>query len=70
VLATYGRVDEIGRLMDSLAAQTCVDFELIFADQNADERVLPFVQRAQAAGWRVQHLRLPEPNLSAARNAG
>jgi len=70
VLATYGRVDEIGRLMDSLAAQTCADFELIFADQNPDERVLPFVERARVAGWRYQHLRLAEPNLSAARNAG
>jgi len=70
VLATFGRVDEIGRLMDSLAAQTCTDFELIFADQNPDDRVLPFVERAKAAGWPCQHLRLPRPNLSAARNAG
>lgn len=70
VLATYGRVDEIGRLMDSLAAQTCADFELIFADQNPDDRVLPFVERAHVAGWQYQHLRLARPNLSAARNAG
>lgn len=70
ILATYGRVDEIGRLLDSLEAQVCQDFELIVADQNPDDRVLPFVQRAQAAGWAVQHLRLSQPNLSAARNAG
>ncbi|MFY7866993.1 glycosyltransferase family 2 protein [Roseateles sp.] len=70
ILATYGRVDEIGRLLDSLQAQTCQDFELIVVDQNPDERVLPFVQRAQAVGWSVQHLRLDRPNLSAARNAG
>lgn len=70
VLATYGRIDEIGRLMDSLQAQTCRDFELIFADQNPDDRVVPFVERARDAGWRYQHLRLEHPNLSAARNAG
>ncbi len=70
VLATYGRVDEIGRLLDSLAAQSCQDFELIVADQNPDDRVQPFVDRAREAGWAVQHLRLPQPNLSAARNAG
>lgn len=70
ILATYGRVDEIGRLLDSLARQTCRDFELIVADQNPDDRVLPYVVRAQQAGWAVQHLRLPTPNLSAARNAG
>lgn len=70
ILATYGRVDEIGRLLDSLQVQTCQDFELIVVDQNPDERVLPFVQRAQAAGWAVQHLRQDRPNLSAARNAG
>ncbi|CAM3809673.1 glycosyltransferase family 2 protein [Roseateles saccharophilus] len=70
ILATYGRVDEIGRLLDSLEAQTCQDFELIVVDQNPDDRVRPFVQRALQAGWQVQHLRLSRPNLSAARNAG
>lgn len=70
ILATYGRVDEIGRLFDSLQAQSCQDFELIVVDQNPDDRVQPFVQRAQRTGWAVQHLRLTRPNLSAARNAG
>lgn len=70
ILATYGRVDEIGRLLDSLEAQSCRDFEFIVVDQNPDERLQPFVQRARQAGWPVQHLRLSRPNLSAARNAG
>lgn len=70
ILATYGRVDEIGRLLDSLEQQHCRDFELIVADQNPDDRVQPYVDRARRAGWDVQHLRLTTPNLSAARNAG
>lgn len=70
ILATYGRVEEISRFMDALAAQTCRDFEIIFADQNRDDRVVPFVERARQAGWPCQHLRLSVPNLSAARNAG
>lgn len=70
VLATYGRVDEIGRLLDSLESQSCQEFELIVADQNGDERLAPYVARAKRAGWQVQHLRLTRPNLSAARNAG
>lgn len=70
ILATYGRVDEIGRLLDSLESQTCQDFELIVVDQNPDDRVMAYVQRARANGWQVQYLRLAQPNLSAARNAG
>lgn len=70
ILATYGRVDELARLLDSLEAQVCRDFELIVADQNPDGRVEPFVARARQAGVPVQHLKLAQPNLSAARNAG
>lgn len=70
VLATFGRVDDVSRLIDSLIRQTDKRFELIVADQNRDDRVLPFVTRAAEAGLQVHHLRLEVPNLSAARNAG
>jgi glycosyltransferase involved in cell wall biosynthesis len=70
VLATYGRTDDIGRLVGSLVAQSCKRFELIFVDQNLDERVSPYVQQARLTGIAVQHLRMDKPNLSKARNVG
>ena len=70
VLATVGRADDVGRLVQSLVAQTSQAFELVVVDQNADERLLPHVQQARRAGLDVTHLRVPVPNLSAARNRG
>jgi glycosyltransferase involved in cell wall biosynthesis len=68
VLATVGRRDELGRLLDSLAAQTCPDFRLIVVDQNLDERLVPLLERYRD---RVPRLRVrSEPGLSLARNAG
>ena len=70
ILATYGRSDDIGRLVDSLADQEEQRFELLVVDQNGDERVAPYVEQARAAGLTVSHLRMARPNLSSARNAG
>ena len=69
LLATYGRSEDIGRFVAALQGQTCRDLELIFADQNLDGRVTPYVEQARALGFAVRHLRLDKPNLSAARNA-
>ena len=70
ILATYGRADDVGRLVASLRDQTFKDFELIVVDQNVDERVAPYVAQARADGIAVSHLRMDHPNLSAARNLG
>lgn len=70
ILATYGRADEIERLMASLLAQQCRDFELLVMDQNEDDRVVPFVAAARAGGLAVRHIRLDRPGLSSARNRG
>lgn len=70
VLATFGRTDELGRLFGSLAQQSFRAFETIVVDQNRDDRVCGHVTRAKAAGLDVSHIRLPEPNLSGARNRG
>ena len=70
VVATYGRAEVLQRLVASLLAQTCQRFEVIVADQNPDERVLSLIEPLRVAGRLGAHLRLPEPNLSAARNAG
>ncbi|MET0508038.1 MAG: glycosyltransferase family 2 protein [Burkholderiaceae bacterium] len=70
VLATYGRSDVLEPMLASLIAQTCRDFELIVVDQNADDRVVPLLEPMQRAGVAVAHLRIGQPNLSAARNLG
>jgi len=51
VMATLGRTVEIDRCVDSLAAQTRRDFELIVVDQNPDDRLVPVVARAAHWGW-------------------
>ena len=70
VMATLGRTTEINRCVDSLAAQTRRDFELIVVDQNPDDRLVPVLARAQGLGLACRHLRQAEPNLCLARNTG
>ncbi|HJV52175.1 MAG TPA: glycosyltransferase family A protein [Noviherbaspirillum sp.] len=70
VLATVGRTEELDRMFASLAAQTFRAFEVIVVDQNADERLLPHLERARRNGLSIRHLRQARPNLAAARNAG
>lgn len=70
IVATYGRADVLQPLVQSLLSQTCQRFEVIVADQNPDDRVLPLIAPLRSAGRLGTHIRLPEPNLSAARNAG
>ncbi|RJG05772.1 glycosyltransferase family 2 protein [Noviherbaspirillum cavernae] len=70
VLATVGRTSELGRLFESLAAQTFSNFELVVVDQNMDARLLPHLERARYLGIAVKHLKHHPANLAAARNAG
>lgn len=70
ILATVGRTDELGRLFDSLAAQTFANFEVVVVDQNDDNRLLPHLERARHLGLSIRHLKHRPANLAAARNAG
>ncbi len=70
ILATVGRAAELNKLIDSLAAQTFHDFELIVIDQNKDDRLQPVLQRARSFGIALRHLKHTPPNLALARNAG
>lgn len=70
VLATVGRCDQLGRLVDSLALQSFNDFELVVVDQNLDQRIESQVQRAESLGLRVRYQKLFPPNLATARNRG
>lgn len=70
ILATVGRSDDVQRFVESIIGQTSRTFELIVVDQNQDERLLPSIQLARAAGLDVQHLRMAQASLSGARNLG
>jgi glycosyltransferase involved in cell wall biosynthesis len=70
ILATVGRTSELGRLFDSFAAQTFKEFEVIIVDQNTDDRLLPFVEKAKQLGLDVKYLKHYPANLAAARNKG
>lgn len=65
VVATVGRVDELGCLLDSLERQTHRALRLIVVDQNPDGRV---DSALEGRGLDVLRLR-SEPGLSCARNA-
>jgi glycosyltransferase involved in cell wall biosynthesis len=68
IVATINRVETLDRLLKSLGEQRYTDFEVIIADQNSDQRLLPVVERYSAA-LRLKHLRARH-GLSAARNDG
>ena len=70
VLATYGRADELGRCLESLSAQEDRQFEVLVMDQNPDDRLVDTIARCRQQGLEVQHVRLPRPGLSDARNEG
>src|SRR6188472_2790644 len=64
VVATLGRVDELGRLLDSLEGQTYRSFRVLVVDQNRDGRA----EEVQA-GRNLDLLRLTStPGLARARN--
>ena len=64
IVATVGRVQELGRLLDSLEAQQYPTLRVIVVDQSGDARLDPIL-----AGRRLEVLHLrSEPGLSRARN--
>jgi glycosyltransferase involved in cell wall biosynthesis len=69
VLATKHRVKELECFLESLAAQTCTDFELILVDQNTDDRLAELINR-YSQKFPILHIKQPEPGLSRARNQG
>lgn len=70
VMATYGRVDEIHRLLDSLDAQTSPAFELIIVDQNPDGFLAAIRARLESSSIVHRYMRIETSGLSMARNAG
>jgi glycosyltransferase involved in cell wall biosynthesis len=68
ILATKSRVEEVDRLLQSLAHQVYRDFELIVVDQNEDDRLKPILVE-QEHRFPVIHLH-SQSGLSRARNVG
>lgn len=67
ICGTAGRTQELERLLQSVAAQTYRDFELLVIDQNADDRA----ERILAAFPTAQALRIQSPpGLCRALNLG
>ncbi|MBU6499609.1 MAG: glycosyltransferase [Rhodospirillales bacterium] len=68
VVATRGRVDELGVLLASLRMQQYRRLEIIVVDQNADDRLLGVLEAA--ADLPIRHVRAAARGLSYARNIG
>lgn len=67
VVGTKGRSTELTRLLESLAAQTCCDFEVLIVDQNPDDRVLRLLEVFRSS-LRIRHFHVEFSGLSRARN--
>lgn len=65
VVATVERVDELARLLDSLAAQSYEALRILVVDQNDDDRLSPILHRSDLDLVRVVSPR----GLARARNA-
>lgn len=66
VVATLGRSEELGRLLESLAAQSYPKLRVLLVDQNSDDRLASIVARFES---QLSIVRLESsPGLSRARN--
>jgi glycosyltransferase involved in cell wall biosynthesis len=68
IVATVGRVDELDRMLASMAKQTQKHFELIVVDQNTDDRVKD-VLKSWESSFQCIHVR-SDLGASKARNLG
>ncbi|HEX7761897.1 MAG TPA: glycosyltransferase family A protein [Caulobacteraceae bacterium] len=69
VVSTLGRSAELGRLFDSLDAQTFRDFEVLVVDQNDDDRLAWIAEETRT--FQLSRLHTPgQRGLSRGRNVG
>lgn len=69
IVATMGRVAEIGALFESLPADAATPFEVILVDQNGDDR-LDALAAEYTPRMALRHLRSPRAHANAGRNLG
>jgi glycosyltransferase involved in cell wall biosynthesis len=69
VIPVFNRVDDVGRALDSVLAQTFRDFEIVVVDDGSTDGSADFV--ASRGSAKVRLIRLPDNRgAAAARNAG
>lgn len=69
-ISTLNRAAELTRLLDSLVDQEFKDFEVVFVDQNCDERIVPVLARYQHE-LEIRRVATPtKRGISAGRNEG
>jgi glycosyltransferase involved in cell wall biosynthesis len=68
ICATKNRYDDVNRLVQSLAAQSDREFELIVVDQSDDDRLAPLLSDVTA--FPLHHIRTREFANTRARNIG
>jgi glycosyltransferase involved in cell wall biosynthesis len=69
VIPAFNRVDDIGRALDSVLAQTFQDFEIVVVDDGSTDGSAAFVESRGSA--KVRLIRLPDNRgAAAARNTG
>lgn len=66
-IATVGRITELDRLLTSLEQQTCTDFHIYLADQNAPGTLDTMLQKHVCLS--MTRIQLPSRGVSIARNA-
>ena len=66
-IATVGRITELDRLLTSLEQQTCTDFHIYLADQNAPGTLDAMLQKHE--DLQITRILLPSRGVSVARNA-
>jgi glycosyltransferase involved in cell wall biosynthesis len=69
VVATLGRTEELGQLFASIIDQGVTDIEVIVVDQNADERLRPYIENLSRS-VACKHIHETGHGLSWARNCG
>ena len=69
VVGSVDRIQELHDLLESFAAQSFREFEVLVIDQNDDDRLLPVLRPFQEQ-FSVVHIRSNIRNISHARNSG
>src|SRR2546423_8783649 len=70
IVCTRDRPDSLGPTLDSLARQSLRSFEVIVVDQSRSGATREIVEERGRSDGRFHYLRLTEPGLSRAYNAG